>query len=156
MAAFSPQVLPALCHSKLKSPRELLRKPFEVGSLQTPPHILVRVVVEWIQVGTEGVGEQHWILPQMGNQFQEPISTYYLASTVHIHTLPVQPTHLWDDGDAGPEVVQTQGAHIHIINHYLPTNWFHDAEESKREGRLPSTSATYDANLHDTEQQGLD
>ena len=71
-------------------------------------------------------------------------------------TLPMQPTHLWDDGDAGPEVVQTQGAHVHIINHNLPTSWFHDAEESKREGRLPSTSATYDANLHDTEQQGLD
>ena len=63
IAPFSPQVLPAFCHSKLKSLREFLRKPFEVGSLQTPPHILIRVVVEWIHISTQGVREQHWILP---------------------------------------------------------------------------------------------
>ena len=65
-------------------------------------------------------------------------------------------THLWNDGDAGPEVVQTQIAHIHIINHNLPASWLHNAEESKCEGGLPSTSATHDANLHSREEQGLD
>ena len=88
--------------------------------------------------------------------FYKILQNVYEVLALAWSMLPVQPTHLWDDGDAGPEVVQTQGAHIHIINHYLPTNWFHNAEESKREGRLPSTSATYDANLHDTEQPGLD
>ena len=62
-------------------------------------------------------------------------------------------THLWDDGDAGPEVVQTQIAHIHIINHNLPASWLHNAEESKCEGRLPSTSATHDANLYSIENK---
>ena len=62
MAPHSPQVLPAFCYSKLKSLGELLCKRFEVGSLQTPPHLLISVLAEWIQVGTQGVGEQHWVL----------------------------------------------------------------------------------------------
>ena len=88
--------------------------------------------------GETGKGETNEIrdLPSL----QLLCTSYSTATLSH--------TDLWDDGDSGAQVRETNGVNTDVVHFYGSPYRLNDPEQGQSEGRLPCTSSTHYAHLH--------
>ena len=56
-------------------------------------------------------------------------------------------TYLWNDGEFGPEVMETYLSHVHPVYDNLPRSRFYQAEQGQHHGRLTCSCSSHDAKL---------
>lgn len=62
---------------------------------------------------------------------------------VHTHC-----TDLWDDGDLGTELMESQLCHVYAVDEDVALRRLDDAEQAQSERGLPGSGAAHDPHLH--------